>query len=149
MTDVGAVRGSEGGSNVYSDLVQIFAQGTVADPHLAAFMMGTLIRGLGANRVVWGTDAIWTGSPQWQIEALRRLEIPDDMQRRYGFAPLGDADGAVKNAIFGANNARLYDYTPAQRFALAGDRLSAARAAYEAAGTSRSNIAWGYARRDA
>jgi hypothetical protein len=99
--------------------------------------------------VVWGTDAIWTGSPQWQIEALRRLEIPDDMRRRYGFAPLGDADGAVKNAIFGANNARLYDYTPAQRLALAGDRLSAARVAYEAAGTARSNIAWGYTRRDA
>jgi predicted TIM-barrel fold metal-dependent hydrolase len=149
VTDLAEIPGREGVSNVYADLGQIFAQSTMADPHLAAFMLGTLIRGLGVERVVWGTDAIWTGSPQWQIEALRRLEIPDDMRRRYGFAPLGDADGAVKNAIFGANNARLYDYTPAQRLALAGDRLSAARVAYEAAGTARSNIAWGYTRRDA
>ena len=36
---------------------------------------------LGADHGVWGTDAVWTGSPQWQIEALRRLEIPEDMRR--------------------------------------------------------------------
>ena len=48
-------------------------------------------QGLGADHVCWGTDAIWTGSPQWQIEALRRLEIPEDMQKKYGFQPLGGA----------------------------------------------------------
>jgi predicted TIM-barrel fold metal-dependent hydrolase len=149
VTDLAEIPAREGVSNVHADLGQIFAQSTMADPQLAAFMLGTLIRGLGVDRVVWGTDAIWTGSPQWQIEALRRLEIPEDMQRRFGFAPLGAANGPVKNAIFGANNARLYDYTLAQRAALGADRLSVARAAYEAAGTSRSNIAWGYARRDA
>ena len=53
--------------------------------------MGILIKGLGADRVVWGTDALWTGSPQWQIEGLRRLEIPEDMQKKYGFGPLGAA----------------------------------------------------------
>ena len=51
--------------------------------------MGTLVKGLGADHVVWGTDAVWTGAPQWQIEGLRRLEIPEDMQKKYGFAPLG------------------------------------------------------------
>ena len=70
-------------------------------------MMGTLVKGLGADNVVWGSDAVWTGSPQWQIEALRRLEIPEDMQKKYGFKPLGAADGAIKRAIFGENNARL------------------------------------------
>ena len=30
-------------------------------------------RGLGHDHVIWGTDALWTGAPQWQIEALRRL----------------------------------------------------------------------------
>ena len=49
---------------------------------------------------------VW--SPQWQIEAMRRLEIPVDMQKKYGFAPLGDANGAIKQAIFGLNSARLY-----------------------------------------
>ena len=30
------------------------------------------------------------------------------MQKKYGFAPLGDANGAIKQAIFGLNSARLY-----------------------------------------
>jgi hypothetical protein len=32
-----------------------------------------------------------TGAPQWQIEGLRRLEIPEDMQNKYDFKPLGPA----------------------------------------------------------
>ena len=76
---------------------------TVAQPQLAAFIVGTLVKGLGADRVVWGTDALWTGSPQWQIEGLRRLEIPEDMQKKFGFKPLGAADGPVKTAIFSGN----------------------------------------------
>ena len=53
----------------------------VAEPRLSAALMGSLVRGLGADRVVWGTDAAWTGSPQWQIEGLRRQEIREDMQK--------------------------------------------------------------------
>jgi hypothetical protein len=52
-------------------------------------MMAQLVQGLGADHVVWGSDAVWTGSPQWQIGALRRLEVPEDMQKKYGFKPLG------------------------------------------------------------
>ena len=87
----------------------------MAEPRLAAALMGMLVKGLGADRIVWGTDAVWTGAPQWQIEGLRRLEIPEDMQKKYGFKPLGPADGPVKNAVFGGNSARLYgldDSTP-------------------------------------
>ena len=58
--------------------------------------MGMLVKGLGPDRIVWGTDAVWTGAPQWQIEGLRRLEIPEDMQKKYGFKPLGPADGPIK-----------------------------------------------------
>jgi hypothetical protein len=100
---------------VYADLGQIFAQSTVAEPRLCAAMMGMLVKGLGADHVVWGTDAVWTGSPQWQIEALRRLEIPESMQKNYGYAPLGPADGPVKRAIFGENSARLYNYKYEER----------------------------------
>ena len=44
-------------------------------------MMGTLIKGLGHDHVFWGTDSVWYGSPQWQIEAFRRLEIPRTCRR--------------------------------------------------------------------
>jgi predicted TIM-barrel fold metal-dependent hydrolase len=144
VTDLAEIPQKHGVTNVYGDLGQIFAQSTVAEPRLCAAMLGQLVKGLGADHVVWGTDAVWTGAPQWQIEALRRLEIPEDMQKKYGFAPLGPADGPVKRAIFGENSARLYNYTPAQRAALAGDRIALARADYERDGPGRTNLRYGY-----
>jgi hypothetical protein len=80
-----------------------------ANPRFCAVFMGTLIKGLGANHVFWGTDSVWYGSPQWQIEALRRLEIPEDMRKKHGFAALGLANSQVKASIFGFNAARHYN----------------------------------------
>jgi uncharacterized protein len=142
VTDLAEVPAKFGVTNVYADVGQLFAQSTIADPRVSAAMMGQLVKGLGADHVVWGTDAIWTGSPQWQIEALRRLEIPEDMQKKYGFAPLGAADGPLKTAILGETNARLYKYD--RRGALATDRIAMLKAEYEAAGAARSNLRYGY-----
>ncbi len=146
VTDLAEIPGGHGVSNVYADLGQIFAQSTIAEPRLAAVMLGQMIRGMGADHVCWGTDAIWTGAPQWQIEALRRIEIPADLQKAHGLAPLGPADGAVKNAILGENNARLYGFRPDQRAALAGDVIARHKAVYEREGGARTNYAYGYAR---
>jgi uncharacterized protein len=142
VTDLAEVPSKFGVTNVYADVGQLFAQSTIAEPRVSAAMMGQLVRGLGADHVVWGTDAIWTGSPQWQIEALRRLEIPEDMQKKYSFKPLGAADGPVKRAILGETNARLYKYE--RRAALATDRIATLKAEYEAAGAARSNLRYGY-----
>ena len=124
---------------------QLFAQSTIADPRVSAVMMGQLVRGLGADHVCWGTDAIWTGSPQWQIEALRRLEIPEEMRKTYGFAPLGAADGPVKRAIFGGNNARLYGLPAAKMAAVTGDRVAYWKEIYDKHGDGRTNMTYGYA----
>ena len=101
-------------------------------------------RARGSAPTTWcgARDAVWTGAPQWQIEALRRLEIPEDMQRKYGFAPLGAADGPVKSAIFGENSARLYRYN--RRAELTTDRIALARATYEREGPGRTNLRYGY-----
>lgn len=144
VTDLAEIPEKYGVSNVYGDLGQLFAWTTTANPRLGAAVMGTLVKGLGADHVVWGTDAVWTGSPQWQIEALRRLEIPEDMQKQYGYQPLGAADGPVKNAIFGGNNARLYRYTPKQQAAVLTDRVAQVKETYEKYGPDRSNLAYGY-----
>jgi hypothetical protein len=148
VTDLAEIPAKYGVNNVYADVGQLFAQSTIADPRVAAVMMGQLIRGLGADHVCWGTDAIWTGSPQWQIEALRRLEIPAALQKKYGLAPLGPVDGPVKTAIFGDNNARLYNYKPQQRSELATDKLAAYRELYDKHGAGRTNLAYGFALRD-
>ena len=65
--------------------------------------------GLGADHVLWGTDSVWYGSPQWQIEAMRRLEVPEDMRVKYSLPDLGRANSGTKQAIFGLNAARIYD----------------------------------------
>ena len=146
VTDLAEIPQRYGVTNVYGDLGQIFAQSTMAHPRLCAAMLGMMVRGLGADHVCWGTDAIWTGSPQWQIEALRRLEIPEDMQKQYGFEPLGPADGPVKTAILGGNNARLYKYPIQKKAELAGDRFAQLKAQYEQSGPDRSNRTYGYIR---
>ena len=91
VSDLAEIPAKFGVTNVYGDVGQLFAQSVVAEPRLGAALMGILIKGLGHDHVCWGTDAIWTGSPQWQIESLRRLEIPEDMQKKHGFQPLGGA----------------------------------------------------------
>ena len=144
VTDLAEIPARAGVSNVYADVGQLFAQTTIAEPKLAAVMMGQLIRGLGADHVCWGTDAIWTGAPQWQIEALRRLEIPQELRERHGFEPLGPADGPIKRAIFGGNNARLYRFDARSRPALDGDALALAKAAYQREGGLRTNLAYGF-----
>ena len=116
-------------------------------PRVCAALMGILIRGLGVDRINWGTDALWTGSPQWQIEGLRRLEIPEDMQKKFGFAPLGDAQSPVKTAIFSGNNARIYGIEPKKAsLELKGDQFAALKAEYEKNGPEPSNMRYGYVR---
>ena len=148
VTDLAEIPARHGVANVYADLGQIFAQTLVAQPRLCAAIMGQLIKGLGADHVCWGTDAVWTGSPQWQIEGLRRLEMPEDLQSAHGFSPLGAADGPVKTAIFGGNNARLYGVDPeAASTASAADRFSARKRDYVAAGAQPSNRRYGFVTR--
>jgi hypothetical protein len=144
VTDLAYIPSQFGVSNVYADLGQIFAHSNMAEPRVAAYMLGIMIAGMGSDHVVWGTDSLWTGAPQWQIEALRRMEIPDEIQKKYGLAPMGPADGPVKRAILGENNARLYGYTPAKRAELTTDKVAHYKDLYDAQGGDRSNRAYGY-----
>jgi predicted TIM-barrel fold metal-dependent hydrolase len=144
VTDLAEIPGQYGVNNVYGDLGQIFAHSNMAEPRVAAYMLGAMIKGMGADHVVWGTDAVWTGSPQWQIEALRRLEIPDDLQKKYGLAPMGPATGPVKTAIFGGNNARLYGFTPKQMSEVQTDKVAYYKSLYEKHGGDRTNLVYGY-----
>ena len=144
-SDLADIPAQYGVNNVYGDVGQLFATTLVAEPNVCAALMGTLIKGLGVDHVCWGTDALWTGAPQWQIEGLRRLEIPEAMQKKFGYAPLGAADGPVKSAIFGGNNARLYDIQPKRAMLeLKGDRFALMKAEYEKAGPEPSNTRYGY-----
>src|SRR5687767_3700550 len=144
VSDLAVIPEKFGVKNVYADLGQIFAHSNMAEPRVAAYMLGIMIKGMGADHVVWGTDSLWTGAPQWQIEALRRLEIPEELQKKYGLAPMGPANGPVKSAILGGNNARLYGYTPKMMGSLENDRLAYCNSIYDKHGGERTNLAYGY-----
>ncbi|HZP39621.1 MAG TPA: amidohydrolase family protein [Methylomirabilota bacterium] len=147
-TDLAEIPAKFGVRNVYGEVGTAFANSAVANPRFAAAFMGTLMRGLGPDRVLWGTDSVWYGSPQWQIEAMRRLEIPADMQKKHGFAPLGPADGPVKTALFTRNAARLYHIdVKAVQGAISRDKVGAIKAEYVRLGGLRSNTRYGYVHR--
>lgn len=79
------------------------------EPDAAAHVLGKLLKYVGEDRVLWGTDSIWFGTPQDQIQALRLFEITEEFQERYGYPALTDE---IKRKIFGLNAARLYDIDP-------------------------------------
>ena len=71
------------------------------------------------------------------------------MQKKYGFKPLGPADGPIKTAIFGANSARLYGLDPQHAELVNKDRFAAVKTEYLANGGGRSNLRYGYVARPA
>jgi hypothetical protein len=72
------------------------------------------------------------------------MEIPEDIQKKYGLAPIGAANGPVKTAIFGGNSARIYGFTPKMQSALETDKVAYYKGLYEKHGSERTNLAYGY-----
>ena len=94
------------------ELGSTFGQLVITHPELCAHLLGQIIGAFGVEHVLWGTDSIWYGSPQWQIEAFRRFVIPDRLVERYGYQPLART---VKEKIFGLNAARMFGIDAAAR----------------------------------
>jgi hypothetical protein len=93
-------------------------------------VLGKLLTRVGEDRVLWGTDAIWYGSPQPQIMAFRTFEITPELQEQYGYPALTPA---LKHKIFGLNATRLLGLdTTATYCGLTSDPLTAARPAAQA-----------------
>jgi len=150
VSDLAAMKNKYGLTNIYGELGTTFATCAVSNPRMAAAVVGLLVNGLGTDHVVWGTDSVFYGSPQWQIEAMRRLEIPDDMMKKQGWKiKLGGAESDVKKAIFGGNSARLYNYKVAENYEKLGtDKLTKMKEEYQLAGNERNNTFYGYIAKD-
>ena len=81
----------------------------MSDTTQAAHVLGKLLQRFGEDRVLWGTDSIWYGSPQDQIQAFRAFQISPEFQDTYGYPELTDT---VKRKVFGQNAAALYGVDP-------------------------------------
>ena len=130
-------------SNIYMEMGSTFAMMVSSSPLLAAYVVGMIIDAFGPDHVLWGTDSIWWGSPQWQIEAFRRLEMPDQLMKRFGWKPLTDD---VKRRIFGLNAASVYRVDPeAKRNPMPGDYIEKLRRMYKQSGAlTPSNTQYGW-----
>jgi hypothetical protein len=106
--------------------------------------MGKNIKYYGADHVIWGTDCLWWGSPQWVIDAFKRFQITDEFCEKFGYKKITKED---KAKIFGLNAARLYRIdVKANRKALPADALEKLKVAYVEGGGQRSNAAYGWVR---
>ena len=111
--------------NVWAELGTTWRE-TMRDPTQAAHVLGKLIGRVGEDRVLWGTDAIWLGSPQAQIMAFRAFEITEAFQEQFGYLAL---TAERKAKILGLNAAGLFGVDhEAVRCGIDTDLLDASRA---------------------
>jgi uncharacterized protein len=101
--------GLEPGSNVYAELGSTW-RNVMTSPTEAAHVLGKLLVHVGEDRILWGTDSIWYGSPQDQIAAFRAFQIPEKLREKHGYPELTDS---IRAKILGLNAAALYGIDPA------------------------------------
>ncbi len=131
-------------NNVYCEIGSFFNILAVTDPVMCAHGLGKNIKYYGSDHVIWGTDCLWWGSPQWGIDALKRFQIPDDMCAKFGYKKITKED---KAKIFGLNAAKLYKVNvKAKRNALPADAMEKLKLAYLDQGGQRENAAYGWVR---
>jgi hypothetical protein len=115
--------------NVYFELGSTWNMLSMARPEAAMHMFGQILNLPGGeDQIIWGTDSIWGGSPQSQIERFRRFQIRDDIAEKYGYRKLTPE---IKAKIFGLNAARLYRIdVKAKRNAIKTDKIAELKEEY-------------------
>ncbi len=121
--------GVKPGSNVYAELGSTWRL-MMRDPDTAAHGLGKLLKHCGPDNVLWGTDSIWYGSPQDQIQAFRTFQISPELRARHGYPEITPA---LRAKVFGLNALKVYSIDPTVlNKHYRGDRVAAARADYRA-----------------
>lgn len=128
--------------NIYMELGSTFAQLVTTHPEICAHLLGQIVQAFGVDHVLWGTDSIWYGTPQWQIEAFRRFMIPDQLIEQHKYQPL---TRDVKAKIFGLNAARVFGVDVAStRNAVPKDYVGRLRMSYLQEGPEPSHRLYGW-----
>ena len=109
--------------NLYAEIGTTFAATVTSRPLECAHVLGTLLRDLGEDYVLWGTDSLLWGNPQWQIEAFRKFQIPDHLVEGHGYPKITPE---IRRKVLGENAARIWNI----------DKKSAMQAKAEIIGTA-------------
>jgi predicted TIM-barrel fold metal-dependent hydrolase len=75
-------------------------------------VLGKLLLAVGEDRVLWGTDSIWYGSPQPAIDRVPRVPDPRETARS---PRLSELTREVKAKILGGNARAIYGIDLAAR----------------------------------
>jgi uncharacterized protein len=94
--------------NVYAEMGSAWAL-VMSDPMAAQHYVGKMLKYVGPERMVWGSECVWFGSPQNQIEAMKLFRISQEFQDMYGYPEFSDD---LKRKLFGLTGARLYRVDP-------------------------------------
>lgn len=99
----------------YSNVVLVLS-GTMHLPFIAPWdfktYLGRLLRDVGSDRLLWGSEAPLTGNPRPAIEWFWNMRIDDELQDRHGYPRITERD---KRRILGLNQARLFDVPVPER----------------------------------
>jgi hypothetical protein len=113
--------------NVYAELGSTWRH-VMRDPTTAAHLLGKLLTHIGQDNVLWGTDSIWYGSPQDQIQAFRSFQIADELIETHRYPELTPE---LKAKVFGLSGARVYGVeVPEQKKKTEVDPIGRKKAAY-------------------
>lgn len=91
-------------SNVYAELGSTWRM-LMQKPDEAAHALGKLFRYIGKDNVLWGTDSIWYGSPQDQIQAFRTFQISEEFRERFNYPAM---TAQLRARVFGLNALKPY-----------------------------------------
>jgi predicted TIM-barrel fold metal-dependent hydrolase len=95
-------------TNVYPELGSTWRFLSMRKPGEAAHALGKLFKYCGESNVLWGTDSIWYGSPQDQIQAFRTFQIAPELRDKYGYPKITPQ---LRQKVFALNAAKPYKLT--------------------------------------
>ncbi|MFZ5572736.1 MAG: amidohydrolase family protein [Thermodesulfobacteriota bacterium] len=85
----------------------------VCAPRKFAKIIGEALRWVGPDKIIWGTDYAGYGAQiRSAVMGMRDFQIPEDMQKSYGFPAITDDD---RKKIFGGNLGRLLGIDTSRR----------------------------------
>jgi predicted TIM-barrel fold metal-dependent hydrolase len=96
--------GSKAPAYIYAECGGVWPALMMGRVEEAQHYWGKLLKYVGEDRMVWGTDCLWFGSPQPLIEAFRAFTISDEFMTKYGYPQLTPA---IKEKVLGQNAALI------------------------------------------
>jgi predicted TIM-barrel fold metal-dependent hydrolase len=116
-------------TNFYTELGGAWATRVIQGGDATAHFLGQLLLNFGEDHILWGTDAIWNGSPQWQINAMKLFGMPERLMEEFGYP---EVTTEIKAKILGLNAAKLYGVDPDEaRCVVPGDLIGETKVLYD------------------